>query len=233
LTQRNVHPAFQGDMAASYDARNAPMTPLRDALQFLTARLFLQDLPQEARILCVGAGTGLEILYLAGIAPGWTFTAVDPSGDMLAVCRSRLAEAGLTDRCQVFQGYIDEFGQETRYDAATSILASHFITDRGERQRYFSEIAARLEPGAVLVNADLSGDRTTPAFPELEHAWLAALRATGMDDEGVTSYRENLDTSVGLLAPADLAELIASAGFTPPVQFYQGGLIHGHFARRA
>lgn len=233
MTRRDVHPAFQGDMAANYDARNAPMAPLRDALQFLIARLFLKNLPQDARILCVGAGTGLEILYLAGIAPGWTFTAVDPSGDMLAVCRTRLAEAGLTDRCQVFQGYIDEFGQETRYDAATSILASHFITDRDERQRYFSEIAARLNPGAVLVNADLAGDRSAPVFPELEHAWLSALRATGMDDEGVTSYRENLDKSVGLLAPADLAGLIASAGFTPPAQIYQGGLIHGHFARRA
>ena len=233
MSQRNPHPAFQGEMAANYDARNAPVAPLRDALQFLAGRLFLQELPQEAHILCVGAGTGLEILYLAGIAPGWTFTAVDPSGDMLAVCRTRMAEAGLTDRCEVFQGYIDEFGQETRYDAATSILASHFITDRNERQGYFREIAARLKPGAVLVNADLSGDRTAAEFEDLEHAWLSALRATGMDDEGVASYRENLDKSVSLLAPADLAALIASAGFTPPVRFYQGGLIHGHFARRA
>jgi tRNA (cmo5U34)-methyltransferase len=233
MSDRQIHPAFEGDMAASYDARNEPLAPLRDALQLILGQLFLRDLPGEADILCVGAGTGLEIAALAELAPGWRFTALDPSADMLAICRQRMEAAGLSDRCRTVTAYIDELDDGIAYHAATSILASHFITDRTERQAYFAGIAARLRPGALLVNADLCGDRTSPTFDALEQAWLSMLSVTGMNEDGRELYRDMLKKSVGLLAPDDLAGLIASAGFTPPVRVYQGGLIHGHFAHRA
>ena len=233
MSERQLHPAFTGEMAASYDQRNEPLSVLHQALLLLAGRHLLDQLPQTARILCVGAGTGKEILHLARLAPGWEFTALDPSADMLDICREQAAKAGIETRCRFFEGYVDALDDGIAYDAATSILASHFITDRTERQSYFAAIAARLAPGGQLINADLSGDRSAATFDALEGAWLSVLRVTGMDEEGVASYRQNLDTSVGVLPPADLAALIASAGFTPPVQFYQARLIHAHLARRA
>ncbi|GLK52799.1 class I SAM-dependent methyltransferase [Maricaulis virginensis] len=232
MPDRQIHPAFEGDMAASYDARNEPMAALRDALHLLAGRLLLQDLLGTAEILCVGAGTGKEVLYLASLAPDWRFTALDPSADMLAVCRREVEAAGIADRVRLFEGYVDELDDGIAYDAATSILASHFITDRTERLAYFTGIAERLRSGGILINADLSGDRQAATFDALEHVWLSAIRAAGLDDDSVASYRTNLDKSVGLLPPPDLAALIASAGFSEPAQFYQGGLIHAHTARR-
>ena len=44
-------------------------------------------LPEDAQILAVGAGTGVEISHLAAVFPKWRFTALDPSGAMLAECR--------------------------------------------------------------------------------------------------------------------------------------------------
>jgi len=232
MPDRQIHPAFEGDMAASYDARNEPMAALRDALHLLAGRLLLQDLPGTAEILCVGAGTGKEVLHLASLAPGWRFTALDPSADMLAVCKCEVDAARIADRVRLFEGYVDELDDGIAYDAATSILASHFITDRTERLAYFSGIAGRLRTGGILINADLAGDRQAATFDALEHVWLSAIRAAGLDDDSVASYRTNLDKSVGLLPPPDLAALIASAGFSEPAQFYQGGLIHAHTARR-
>jgi tRNA (cmo5U34)-methyltransferase len=37
-------------------------------------------LPEEARLLIVGAGTGMEICEFAPRNPGWSFCGVDPSG---------------------------------------------------------------------------------------------------------------------------------------------------------
>ena len=82
--------------APAYDQQWAKMAPLRECLQLLLGPVF-GALPGSARILCVGAGTGVEIEHLAGLHPGWRFTAVDPSAGMLEACRRRArAAAGPT-----------------------------------------------------------------------------------------------------------------------------------------
>ena len=50
--------------APFYDERAVKLASVRDSLNFLV-RLCLADLPSESRILCVGAGTGAELLDLA------------------------------------------------------------------------------------------------------------------------------------------------------------------------
>ena len=50
--------------ASSYDQQLSKMAPINDALHLLTGTV-LSELPPKAKILCVGAGTGAEILYLA------------------------------------------------------------------------------------------------------------------------------------------------------------------------
>ena len=69
---------FDEERASTYDKSAAKIAPLRDTLNLLT-RLILSDLPADARILCVGVGTGLELIYLAHEFPQWRFTAVEPA----------------------------------------------------------------------------------------------------------------------------------------------------------
>ena len=95
----NIKAIFD-QQAAGYDTRWAKTAPIRDALHFLLEAVFA-GLPAQARILCVGAGTGEDIDYLAKRHPRWTFTAVEPSGAMLDICR-RKAEAGA-----VTKGFVD------------------------------------------------------------------------------------------------------------------------------
>ena len=71
--------------AANYDAQWAKTAPINDCLHFLLESLFT-SLPADARILCVGVGTGAELGHLAKKNLGWRFTAVEPSGSMLDIC---------------------------------------------------------------------------------------------------------------------------------------------------
>lgn len=59
---------FDKERASSYDAQYAKLDSRRDALN-LFVHLVLADLPAEARILCVGVGTGAEMLDLAEAFP--------------------------------------------------------------------------------------------------------------------------------------------------------------------
>jgi hypothetical protein len=51
--------------------------------------------------------------------------------------------------------------------------------------------------------------------------------------EALERIRANYARDVAILPPGGVESIIGSAGFTPPVQFFQAGLIHAWFARRS
>ena len=91
--------SFGKDHAHNYDQNNTYLAPINAALHYLI-EILLSDLKSQSKILCVGAGTGTEIIALATAFPTFTFVAVDPSEAMLEVCRDRLQSLGLADRCE-------------------------------------------------------------------------------------------------------------------------------------
>ena len=218
--------------AASYDKGWAKIAATRDALDLLI-RLVLSELPADARVLCVGLGTGSELLALAAAFPYWRFTAVEPAAPMLDICRHRVEEAGLTKRCTFHHGYLDTLPGAEPFDAATSLLVSHAIMDKAERSRFFGQIAARLRPQGYLINADLASDKDSPAYHSLLEVWMQMLKFSDVPDEEAAKYRAAYGTTAALLPPAEVAAIIAAGGFDAPVQFYQSLLIHAWYARRS
>jgi tRNA (cmo5U34)-methyltransferase len=75
---------FNQDVASSYDKQFSKLAPIKDALH-LCMQMVLSDLPAKANIICLGVGTGAELIALAKTFPKWTFTAVEPASAMLAV----------------------------------------------------------------------------------------------------------------------------------------------------
>lgn len=117
---------FDQKYAASYDKRTGFLAPMHDALHALI-RAILAELPIEARVLCVGAGTGSELIDLAAAFPQWQFTAVEPAAAMLNICRHRVEERGFTSRCTFHEGYLDSLPASDSFDAATCLLVSQFF----------------------------------------------------------------------------------------------------------
>jgi tRNA (cmo5U34)-methyltransferase len=217
--------------SATYDQQWAKLAALRECLLLLVGSVF-GKLPADARVLCVGAGTGAEMQFLADRFPGWTFTAVEPSAGMLAACRQRAAAPGVADRCTFPHGYLDSLPAGEPFDAATSFLVSQFLLDRDERIGYFHAIAQRLRPGALLASSDLASDLASPAQQGLLEAWFRTMAVADLTAEALQRMREAYQRDVGVLPPADVAAIIRDGGFDPPVQFFQAGLIHGWYAAR-
>ncbi len=217
---------FTEEMAGRYDQNFAKLAPLRDAFHLLT-QLALQHLPPNARILCVGAGTGAEILFLARAFPGWHFTAVDPSVPMLNRCRLRCEDAGIAARCHFHEGYVDSL-DERNFDAATAILVSQFLLDPAQRVAFFRAIAHRLQAQAPMLTLDLA--IPTTCEQPLKKLWKRAWCFAGHAPEDVEKMFEMFGKHVAVVPPEELAEMIASAGFDDPVPCYQALLMHGFVA---
>jgi len=218
--------------ASGYDQQWARMAPIRDGLHFLLKAIFA-DLPDDARILCVGTGTGAELAYLAQTFPRWRFTAVDPSGAMLDVCRRRAQAEGYTSRCSFHEGYLDSLPTEDLHDGATCFLVSQFILAQEARSEFFRAIADRLRPGGILASSDLASDVGSNDYDALLRAWLNVMAPAGIQPEGLERTRAAYAKDVAILPPQLIASIIESAGFEPPVQFFQAGLMHAWFAKRA
>jgi tRNA (cmo5U34)-methyltransferase len=220
--------------ASSYDQQWRTMAPINEALHLLTSAV-LSELAPKANILCVGAGTGAEILYLARKFPGWHFTAVEPSTAMLDVFRRRAEEHGISSRCVFHPGYLDSLPSNGSFDAATAFLVSQFIVERHDRSKFFQSIAERLCPEGVLVSSDLAGDLAATEYRDLLDLWFRVMTGSGTPSppEGIERMREAYRRDVAVLLPRDVHDIITRGGFDSPVLFFQAGMIHAWHAKRS
>ena len=217
--------------AAGYDTQWVRMAPIRESLHFLLETVFA-DLPVDARLLCVGAGTGAEIAHLAKRFPRWRFLALDPAPEMIAKCRERAERDGFADRCEFHAGLVETLPDTAAFDGATCFLVSQFFLDTRARTAFFAQIGRRLRPGGMLAWADLAWDTTAPDYPEMLRLWMRTMSGAGLDDETLERMRAGYARDVAILPPDKVATLVADAGFEAPLRFHQAGMIHGWCARR-
>lgn len=230
MTQQQEQALFSKEMAGKYEKGRGELQSLKDTM-YLMLRGALSGLPDEARILVVGAGTGEDVLYLARHWPGWRFTVVEPAAAMMKICREKIEAAGIGERCDFHEGYLDTLCDAGPYGAAVSILVSHFVTEHADRVAFFREIANRLEPGGLLYTGDLLINRNHTGADALLEVWFYLLRSSDLAPEQV----EKMISFKGawIMPPGDYTALVEEAGFCEPLQLFQGGLMTGWQFTRA
>lgn len=224
---------FDSERARRYDEWTRAVIPGYEALHDMAGSLLRLDLGEKARLLVVGAGTGTEVSYLGKSNPSWRFTGVDPSAEMLAVARRRVAEEGLSERVTLHAGLAHELPASESFDAATLILVMHFVPDDGEKLRLLQSISARLKPNAPLVLADLHGDRTSDRFSRFISAWRHRQIVLGTDAERVKEMFRRILYDIHFVPEERIVALLHEAGFDRVQPFYGALLFGGWIARRS
>ncbi len=190
--------------------------PGLDGLHRMTGLLLAERVPDDAHILVLGAGGGLELKAMADAHPGWRFTGVDPAKAMLDLAATVLGpDAG---RIELIEGLIDD-APAGPFDGATCLLTLHFLAVE-ERIRTIAEIRKRLKPGAPFVAAHGS----FPQEPATRDRWLdryaAFAIASGGDRDQVAKGREAVATHVAMLSPEADEAALRAGGFSDVEQFY-------------
>lgn len=138
-----------------------------------------------ARILDLGAGTGLLTAGVSSAYPDARFELLDGSREMLAEAQERLG-AGV-DAVHV-QDMADPL-PDGPFDAVISALAIHHLEDTDKRV-LFGRVHAILRPGGVFVNAEqVAGP--TPKLAELyREVWARMCHELGATSEEITAAQE-------------------------------------------
>ena len=207
----SVAAAFDA-VAGDYDAARRRLVPCFTAFYGAALELVAEwGPPRGARVLDLGAGTGLLAAMVRAACPDSVLTLVDLSPAMLDEARRRFAGAG--DVAYHIGDYASELPPGP-FDLVVSALSIHHLDDAAKR-RLFGSVRSALAPGGLFVNAD----QVLAPTPELEaraHArWRAQAAALGSDEAELAAAEARmthdrcatLEAQLGWLREAGFAEV--------------------------
>ena len=225
---------FDVSRASQYETESRIALAGYEACHELAACILTASLGSgiPARVLVAGAGgIGHEITTLARLEPQWTFTAVDPSQPMLELCLSRIAAAGLTKKTDAILGFVDDVALDPPFDAATLIGVLHHLPGEEAKLTILRAIAARLQVGAPLILA--ANYRPYPSQPLLLRAWKERWRLHGATPDQVQERFGNIAKAADPpVSEHAVTDLLARAGFEPPLRFFASLFWGAWIARR-
>lgn len=188
----------------------------------LVDQLLAEAVPDQGRVLVVGAGGGLELVHLADRHPTWSFDGVDPSLPMLDLAHRTVGSSHT--RVALYHGDVSA-APEGPFDGATCLLTLHFLPE-GDRLATLKGIRQRLGPGAPL----LTFHHSVPAGPD-RLTWLerTARYAAGADgvEEKVRRGAQQLAGAIPILTPEQDEALLGQAGFAGIATFYSALTFRG------
>ena len=196
------------------------------ALSFLQVRV-----NHTARLLIVGAGGGKELTYFGKRNPDWDLVGVDPSSQMLAVAKRKVAQEGLT--AEYHLGYTKDLPSQPVYDAATSILVMHFLPNEGEKLIFLENICERLKPNSTFILVDIHGDRNSSNYRLFMDSWKLYQQRKGIiSEELYDQITQQIELMVYPISEERTVNLLGEAGFTDVHRFYMAYFYGGWIATK-
>lgn len=219
-------PFSDPEAVARYAEGPPRAVPGYNAMQTMATLLIAERALDDARVLVLGAGGGLELKAFAQAYPNWTFDGVDPAPEMLKLAERTLGPLG--SRVRLHQGYIDD-APEGPFDAASCLLTLHFLPLE-ERRRAAAEVRRRLKPGAPFVVAHFSVPQGEGARAVWLSRYTAFVVSSGVDPEKAANGRASIDTLLTILTPEQDEAVLREAGFSNVALFYAGFTFRGWVA---
>jgi tRNA (cmo5U34)-methyltransferase len=198
--------------------------PGYEASHFMAAAVLAARIGEQAELLVIGAGGGIEMAAFARHCPDWRMTGVDPSQAMLDLATERMRQEAPQTRLQLLQGTAID-APEGPFDAATAFLCLSFVPDDGSRLVQLKAIRARLRPGAPFLMIHAA---SVPEALESDFARFALhARLRGANHELISLAVSTNRESIHILSPDREATLLREAGFRLDDLFYKGLWVHG------
>jgi tRNA (cmo5U34)-methyltransferase len=217
---------------SEYDRMVQLSIPGYEALHQMALAFLRAKLPENANLLIVGAGSGMELVTFGTANPQWQLLGLDPSANMLAIARQKIEQQGLSERVKLFQGYTHELTETILYDAATCILVMHFLPDDGSKLALLESIAQKIKPATTFILVDMFGEKNTVLFEQLVSIWRLYSQGIGLDSEIIEKREQTMRESIHPIPEARVIELLQKAGFGNVVRFYTGLIFGGWIATK-
>jgi SAM-dependent methyltransferase len=199
-------------------------SPGMQAVYDFSARSLNTLLPDGARLLDLGVGSGRALAYLARLRPDVEATAVDLAPNMLAAARGLFEAEGLDSRIELVEADITALPDsivDAPWDGISCVWTLHQLPDFEVLRGALRQIAAVRERTAAAVwifdFQRLLNPDTFPALLDvLDPSMTRVLRGDGIASEAAAFTHEELSSELGAVGLGDLR-----AGHARPIPWCQ------------
>ncbi len=198
------------------------------ALQ-MSGVLFNETIPDNAHILVIGAGGGLDTKALCEAGPDWRFTGVDPSAEMLGLAQDYIGSENQA-RATFVQGVVSDL-ELLDFDAAICMLVLGMLPDDGTKLDTLKQIKCQLKPGSPLILFDQCLDFLGSGFSGRVSRYISYAAASGVDASVLGLARGAMMKNTNTVSKARNEALFDGAGFKHIDAFYQGMAWYGWLMR--
>jgi tRNA (cmo5U34)-methyltransferase len=201
--------------AGTYDSERRRLVPCFDAFYGCAATLAAHVCPPGARILDLGAGTGILSAAMVDRIPAARLTLLDISTEMLRQAETRLAPW----RPEMVAQPLTAPLPSGPFDAVVSALAIHHLSDEEKRSLY-SRVLDVLTPCGVFINAEQVAGASGRLQELFEATHLEQARSLGSSEAEIEGAieRMRLDRCATV---ADQLAWLEAAGYEDVECFYR------------
>jgi SAM-dependent methyltransferase len=187
-------------------------SPGMQAVYDFSARALNALLPENARLLDLGVGSGRALAYIARLRPDLEVTAVDLAPNMLATARGLFEAEGLDSRIELVEADITALPDaivERPWNGISCVWTLHQLPDFEVLRAALRQIAAvRERTGAAVWIFDFQRLLDPDTFPALvdvlDPSMNPVLRGDGIASEAAAFTHEELSTELGAAGLGDL-----------------------------
>lgn len=212
--------------AATYEESRRQLVPAFDGLYGTAVEMAGLALSSPARVLDLGAGTGLLSRILVTAYPQTELVLVDASAAMLREARRSLDALGR--RCEERVQDLRSDLPPGPFDAVVSALAIHHLTDV-EKQALYRRVFGALRSGGVFVNADQVAGPTGRLEKAYGDVWLRQAAESGASPDTIAAAQSRMAFDRPSPVEAQLAWLrrIGFSDVDSPFRHYRFGVLVG------
>ncbi len=211
-----------------YDEHIRKLIPGYEVVHQQITALLKTYVDEYAHVLIVGCGTGYELGHLVRLFPDWTFTATELSPNMLDKAKHPIHSLNASHRVEFVLGDVDQLKNSQPYDAALSILVTHFVA-YSEKLKFFKAIFSRLTSPGIFMTFDLTKIRSEQELQSLKYL----CEANGLTTSQAAVMVERLEDDFYPLSEQETLQQLKANGFDAVQRFTQILSYQGYMAIKA
>ena len=216
---------FDGDYGRHYRQSSQNSIPGHDVLHEIAIAAVNATSAMASRVLVVGPGPGDELIPLLNSCPEAEVTVIEPSAQMLELCKRSVAAHAGAQRCSFQQSSLVDALltglQPNGFDLVVCHNVIHLVApaEQAVMLQQLRDLTAR---GGHLLVSSYSEAEAPETVDVVLNIARQRLITRGMSSDRIDQLLASRNSVVFSLDARRLTEVVSQQGWPEPVQLYQG-----------